>query len=254
MISSCIYNGNVIHKRFKPKEHFFKYKVFSLFIDLSELNELNDKLKFFSLNKFNLISFYEKDHGDRDGSSLFEWVKKNLINNEISTDNIKVKLLCYPRIFGYVFNPLSIFFVYDRNDDLISILYEVKNTFGEQHTYIFKINDNKIISNNCSKKFYVSPFIEMDCEYDFRVLKPAKTISVIINQKDKNGKLLYASQDGVAQELNSKNLLFSLISHPLMTFKIIAAIHYEALKLWIKGIKLVKKNLKIKNNTSIEQK
>ncbi len=94
----------------------------------------------------------------------------------------------------------------------------------------------------------------MDCEYNFRVLKPANTISVIINQKDKNGKLLYASQDGVAQELNSKNLLFSLISHPLMTFKIIAAIHYEALKLWIKGIKLVKKNLKIKNNTSIEQK
>ena len=115
MISSCIYIGNVIHKRFKPKEHFFKYKVFSLFIDLSELNELNDKLKFFSLDKFNLISFYEKDHGDRDGSSLFEWVKKNLINNEISTDNIKVKLLCYPRIFGYVFNPLSIFFVYDNN-------------------------------------------------------------------------------------------------------------------------------------------
>ena len=94
----------------------------------------------------------------------------------------------------------------------------------------------------------------MDCEYNFRVLKPANTISVIINQKDKNGKLLYASQDGVAQELNAKNLLFSLISHPLMTFKIIAAIHYEALKLWIKGIKLVKKNLKIKNNTSIEQK
>jgi len=103
MISSCIYNGNVIHKRFKPKEHFFKYKVFSLFIDLSELNELNDKLQFFSLNKFNLISFYEKDHGDRDGSSLFEWVKKNLINNKISTDNIKVKLLCYPRIFGLCF-------------------------------------------------------------------------------------------------------------------------------------------------------
>ena len=96
MISSCIYNGNVIHKRFKPKEHFFKYKVFSLFIDLSELNELNNKLKFFSLNKFNLISFYEKDHGDRDGSSLFEWVKKNLINNEISTDTVSYTHLTLP--------------------------------------------------------------------------------------------------------------------------------------------------------------
>ena len=109
MTNSCIYNGSVIHKRFKPKEHFFKYKVFSLFIDLSELEELNKNLKFFSFNKFNLISFHEKDHGERDGSSLLNWVKLNLRNNNISTENIKIKLLCYPRILGYVFNPLSIF-------------------------------------------------------------------------------------------------------------------------------------------------
>ena len=101
MINSCIYNGNVIHKRFKPKEHFFKYKVFSLFIDLSELNELNDKLKFFSLNKFNLISFYEKDHGDRDGSSLFEWVKKNEIEKNSITYwlNLLQNLKCEENIF-----------------------------------------------------------------------------------------------------------------------------------------------------------
>ena len=253
MISSCIYNGNVIHKRFKPKEHFFKYKVFSLFIDLSELNELNDKLKFFSLNKFNLISFYEKDHGDRDGSSLFEWVKKNLINNEISTDNIKVKLLCYPRIFGYVFNPLSIFFIYDTDSNPIAILYEVKNTFGEQHTYVFKIDiKNKQIFNNCKKKFYVSPFMDLESKYFFKVLIPNERLSVIIDQRDKEGKLLFASQDGERVKLSSKNLLKSYLKHPLMTLKIISAIHYEALKLWMKGIKLVKKNSKIKNNTSYE--
>ena len=141
MTNSCIYNGSVIHKRFKPKEHFFKYKVFSLFIDLSELEELNKNLKFFSFNKFNLISFHEKDHGERDGSSLLNWVKLNLINNNISTENIKIKLLCYPRIFGYVFNPLSVFYVYNNNNDLISVLYEVKNTFGEQHTYVFKVKN-----------------------------------------------------------------------------------------------------------------
>ena len=253
MISSCIYNGNVIHKRFKPKEHFFKYKVFSLFIDLSELNELNDKLKFFSLNKFNLISFYEKDHGDRDGSSLFEWVKKNLINNEISTDNIKVKLLCYPRILGYVFNPLSIFFVYDKNYDLISILYEVKNTFDEQHTYVFKVeSQNQLIQNNCSKKFHVSPFIEMNCVYYFKIFKPENKLSVVINQNDESGKILFASQDGVKKILNNKNLLTSYLSHPLMSFKIIGAIHFEALKLWLKGIKLVRKKVKIKNNITFE--
>ena len=253
MTNSCIYNGSVIHKRFKPKEHFFKYKVFSLFIDLSELNELNDKLKFFSLNKFNLISFYEKDHGERDGSSLINWVKLNLNINNISTENIKIKLLCYPRILGYVFNPLSIFFIYDKNENLISILYEVKNTFGEQHTYLFKVEgENKLIQNNCSKKFHVSPFIDMNCIYSFTTLKPTNKISVIIDQHDPEGKLLYASQDGIRSELNNKNLIISYLKHPLMTFKIILAIHFEAFKLWTKGIKFIKKKVIIKNNISME--
>jgi len=253
MISSSIYNGNVIHKRFKPKKHFFKYKVFSLFLDLSELKELHNNLNFFSLNKFNLISFYEKDHGERDGSSLLDWVKNNLKSNSISIDNIKVKLLCYPRILGYVFNPLSIFFVYDNDENLISILYEVKNTFGEQHTYVFKIEgENKLIQNNCSKKFHVSPFIEMDCNYFFRILNPGDKLSVIIDQYDQEGKILFASQDGIRSDLTNKNLMNSYLKHPLMTFKIISAIHFEAFKLWIKGIKFVKKKLKIKNNITVE--
>ena len=255
MISSCIYNGNVIHKRFKPKKHFFKYKVFSLFLDLSELKELHNNLNFFSLNKFNLISFYEKDHGERDGSSLLDWVKNNLRSNSISTDNIKVKLLCYPRILGYVFNPLSIFFVFDNDQNLISILYEVKNTFGEQHTYVFKIEgENKLIQNNCSKKFHVSPFIEMDCNYFFRILNPGDKLSVIIDQYDQEGKILFASQDGVRSDLTNKNLMNSYLKHPLMTFKIISAIHFEAFKLWVKGIKFVKKKLKIMNNITFESK
>tara|TARA_Y100000389_G_C17340180_1_gene452870 strand:+ start:33 stop:797 length:765 start_codon:yes stop_codon:yes gene_type:complete len=253
MINSCIYSGSVIHKRFKPKEHFFKYKVFSLFLDLSELNELDDKLNFFSLNKFNLISFHEVDHGNRDGSSLFDWVKNNLSNNNVSTVNIRVKLLCYPRILGYVFNPLSVFFVYDQNENLISILYEVKNTFGEQHTYFFKVeNQNKLIQNNCSKKFHVSPFIEMNCNYFFKILNPAQKLSVIIDQYDQKGKILFASQDGERSDLTSKNLMKSYLKHPLMTFKIISAIHFEAFKLWMKGIKFIKKKFKIKNNLTIE--
>ena len=254
MINSYIYNGKVIHKRFKPKEHFFKYNVFSLFIDLSELDQLNDSLKFFSLNKFNLISFYEKDHGDRDGSSLMEWVKNNLSSNKISTDNIRVKLLCYPRILGYVFNPLSIFFVYDKNLSLVAILYEVKNTFGEQHTYVFKISSKKQnIQNYCEKKFYVSPFMDLSSKYQFKILNPENKLSIIINQSDKNGKLLYASQDGIRSELSSKNLILSYLKHPLMTFKIILAIHFEAFRLWSKGIKLIKKKIKIKNNITIEK-
>src|SRR5210317_2477199 len=253
MINSAIYNGKVILKRFKPKVHSFKYSVFSLFIDLSELETLDKEISFFSLNKFNLISFFEKDHGDRDGSSLIGWVTKQLQNYEINTDNIKIKLLCYPRIFGYVFNPLSVFYIYDENENITAILYEVKNTFGEQHTYVFRIiEDNKLIQHQCSKKFHVSPFIEMDCNYFFRLLKPGQKISVIIDQYSGQDKLLYASQDGKRVEFTSKQLIKSYLKHPMMTFKIILAIHYEAFKLWVKGIKYIRKKIKIKNNITIE--
>jgi DUF1365 family protein len=205
MINSAIYNGQVIHKRFKPKVHHFKYKVFSLLIDLSELEILDKKVNFFSFNKFNLISFHEKDHGERDGSSLKLWVKKNLEKNNIQHKDIKIKILCYPRIFGFVFNPLSVFYVYNLEDQLISILYEVKNTFGEQHTYIFKVlKDSNLIQNSCSKKFHVSPFIDMNCNYFFRLLKPGNKISVIIDQYDSKDKILYASQDGIRSDLNNK--------------------------------------------------
>ena len=252
--NSLIYDGKVIHKRFKPKKHYFKYNVFSLLIDLDELETIQNKIKIFSHNKFNLISFFDKDHGPRDGTSLKKWVIENLKDIGINNENIHIKILCYPRIFGYVFNPLSVFFIYDQDFQQISILYEVKNTFGEQHTYIFKTTDNKTIINNCSKKFYVSPFIEMECHYYFRALKLKDKISVIIDQRDNDGKLLYASQDGDSKDFNEKNLIISFICHPLMTFKIIAAIHYEALKLWLKGIKVVKKKFKVKNNVSIEEK
>ena len=251
-MNSSIYNGTVIHKRFKPKIHFFKYKVFSLLIDLSDLNYLNKKISFFSYNSFNLISFFDKDHGDRDGSSLIDWVKKNLTENNINSENIRIKLLCYPRIFGYVFNPLSVFFVYDHHENLISILYEVKNTFGEQHTYVFKAENNNLLQHNCSKKFHVSPFIEMNCNYFFRILRPSEKISVVIDQYQFNEKILFASQDGKRVDFNSKELLKSYLKHPLMTFKIISAIHFEAFKLWVKGIKFVKKKLKIKNNITFE--
>ena len=251
-MTSSIYNGTVIHKRFKPKIHFFKYKVFSLLLDLSDLNRLDKDISFFSYNTFNLISFFDKDHGERDGSSLFEWVKKSLVENNINSENIKIKLLCYPRIFGYVFNPLSVFFVYDNQENLISILYEVKNTFGEQHTYIFKVENNNLLQHNCSKKFHVSPFIEMNCNYFFKILKPAEKISVIIDQYHLDDKILFASQDGRRVDFNSKELLKSYIKHPLMTFKIISAIHFEAFKLWAKGIRFVKKKFKIKNNITFE--
>ena len=252
--NSIIYDGKVIHRRFKPKEHYFKYKVFSLLIDIDELEIIQKKIKIFSYNKFNIISFFDIDHGPRDGTPIKDWVIDNLKKIGINNDKIQIKLFCYPRIFGYVFNPLSIFFIFNKNSDLISILYEVKNTFGEQHTYVFKVEEGgNFVKNNCNKKFFVSPFMDLDSTYNFKVLNPGNNLSVIIDQRDKSGKLLFASQDGVRSSFNSKNLLFSYIKHPLMTLKIISAIHYEALRLWLKGIKLVKRSINIKNNITFEK-
>ena len=252
-LSSCIYSGLVTHERFKPKKHFFSYKTFSLLIDLNEIEDLEKKIKFFSYNKFNILSFYSIDHGNRDGSSLIKCVKNTLKKSKINFKLGKIKLLCYPRFFGYVFNPLSIFYCYDKNLKLKAVLYEVKNTFDEQHTYIFRFsNSSNLILHKCSKKFYVSPFIEMKTFYNFRLIKPGKKINILIKQNDEKGLLLIARQTGKRLDLTSKNLFFQFLKHPLMSVKVISAIHFEAFRLWIKGIKHVKKKIKIRNNMSLE--
>tara|TARA_Y100000590_G_scaffold94743_1_gene107351 strand:+ start:1600 stop:2370 length:771 start_codon:yes stop_codon:yes gene_type:complete len=252
--SSCIYSGFVTHERFKPKKHFFLYKTFSLFIDLSEIKKIEKKVKFFSYNKFNILSFYNIDHGNRDGSSLIKWVSVTLKKSNINFDIGRVKLLCYPRFFGYVFNPLSIFYCYDKKSKLKAILYEVKNTFNEQHTYVFRCSTfSNLILHRCNKKFYVSPFIEMKTFYNFRLLKPGKKINILIKQNDEKGLLLIARQIGKRVDLTSKNLFFEFLKHPLMSVKVISAIHFEAFRLWLKGIKHVKKKIKIRNNISLEK-
>ena len=253
LFNSCIYSGFVTHRRFKPKRHFFTYKTFSLFIDLHEIENLGIKIKFFSYNKFNVLSFYDVDHGPRDGSSLVSWVNNRLTEAKINIESGTIKLLCYPRFFGYVFNPLSIFYCYDKNSLLKAILYEVKNTFNEQHTYVFSASSSSnLILHKCDKKFYVSPFMEMKTFYNFRLLNPGKILNIFIKQGDSEGTLLTACQVGKKIEMSSKNLLFQFIKHPLMSFKVILAIHFEALRLWLKGVKLVKRKIKIRNNLSIE--
>ena len=251
--SSCIYSGLVTHKRIKPKKHFFSYKTFSLLMDINEIDQIDKDIKFFSYNKFNILSFYNIDHGPRDGSSLKRWVEKTLLKSKVNIKNGTIKLLCFPRFFGYVFNPLSIFYCYDKNLKLKAILYEVKNTFNEQHTYVFRCTKPaNLILHKCNKKFYVSPFIEMKTSYNFRLLKPGKKLNVLIKQNDENGLLLIARQLGKRLDLTSKNLFFEFINHPLMSAKVILAIHFEAFRLWSKGIKHVKKKTEIKNNLSLE--
>ena len=250
-MNSCIYNGVITHTRFKPVKHFLKYKTFSFFIDLDEIEKLDKDNPIFSYNKFNIFSFYDKDHGDRDGKPLKIWVLDNLKKFDISENINNIKLLCYPRIFGYVFNPLSIFYCYENNL-LKAIFYEVKNTFNEQHTYIFKVKDNNKIDQKCKKKFYVSPFMDMDTYYNFKLLSPNEKLSISINQSYKEEVVLTAVQSGKRKEFTFKQLIINFFKYPLMTVKIISAIHFEALLLWKKGAIYRKRDKKIKNNLSYE--
>ena len=250
-MNSCIYNGEVTHTRFKPVRHFLKYKTFSLLIDLDEINYLDKSIGIFSHNKFNIFSFYDKDHGDRDGGNLKDWVISNLKKFRIKENITNIKVLCYPRILGYVFNPLSIFYCYEK-DKLVAIFYEVKNTFNEQHTYIFKIKNNEEIIQKCRKKFYVSPFMDMKTFYNFKLLNPNDKLSVFIKQTDADGTILTATQTGDKKEFSFKQLAINFLKYPLMTIKIISSIHYEALLLWKKGAIYRKREIKLKNNLSFE--
>ena len=251
-MNSCIYNGEVTHTRFKPVRHFLKYKTFSLLIDLDEINLLDKSIGIFSHNKFNIFSFYDKDHGDRDGGNLKDWVISNLKKFRIKENITNIKVLCYPRILGYVFNPLSIFYCYEK-DKLVAIFYEVKNTFNEQHTYIFKIKNNEEIIQKCRKKFYVSPFMDMETFYNFKLLNPNDKLSVFIKQTDADGTILTATQTGDKKEFSFKQLAINFLKYPLMTIKIISSIHYEALLLWKKGAIYRKREIKLKNNLSFEE-
>ena len=251
-MNSCIYNGEVSHKRFKPVRHFLKYKTFSLFIDLDEINLLDKSISIFSHNKFNVFSFHDNDHGNRDGGCLKDWVLMNIKKFNIESKITKIKILCYPRIFGYVFNPLSIFYCYE-DDKLKAIFYEVKNTFNEQHTYIFKIKNDQEIIQKCKKKFYVSPFMDMETYYNFKLLNPDEKLFVFIKQTDVKGTVLTASQTGDKKELNFKQLAINFFKYPLMTLKIIGSIHFEALLLWKKGAIYRKRDVRIKNNLSYEE-
>ena len=251
-MNSCIYNGIIKHQRFTPIKHSLNYNTFSLFVDLDEIESLTKNISIFSLNKFNIFSFYNVDHGARDGSLLKDWVLKNIKKFNISNNITKIKLLCYPRIFGYVFNPLSIFYCYENND-LRAIFYEVKNTFNEQHTYIFKVNDNEKIEQKCKKKFYVSPFMDMETYYNFKLLDPKEKLSIFIKQTDGQETVLTATQTGDKKEFSFKQLLINFFKYPLMTIKIISSIHYEAFFLWKKGAMYRKRKNKILNNLSYEE-
>jgi len=234
---SALYVGEVVHARARPRKHRLRYRVFSLLLDLDELPVLDRTLRLFGHNRRAVLGFHDADHGDSEKGQLKAWVMSRLSSAGIATGDLRVRVLCYPRIFGYVFNPLTVYFCEKQDGTLLAILYEVCNTFHERHTYIIPAGKAEAdVSHSCAKELYVSPFMPMDCRYDFRIRPPGEKVRVAIDESDSEGHLLFASFAGDRHEISDSALLKSLLTYPLMTLKVMGAIHWEALLLWMKGI------------------
>ena len=249
---SALYVGRVMHERMRPARHRLAYSVFSLLIDLDELPALAQRLRFFSLNRFNLFSLHEADYGanksaDGNGQNLRQRVDQQLTAASLPTGG-PIRLLSMPRVFGYAFNPLSVYFCHLPNGELQAILYEVNNTFGQRHSYLIEVakdqrghGGNDTVDQHCAKEFHVSPFLGLQLDYGFRVQPPhvdQPDMRLDITASDADGPLLFARLDAHRRVLNDASLLLAFFSHPLLTLKVVGAIHWEALRLWVKGVRL----------------
>ncbi len=239
MSHSAIYRGRVIHQRHRPRAHRFAYQVFSFLIDLDELPRLDRDLRLFGHNRRALFSFWDADHGRGDGSDLRPYVRGLLSEAGIDDAVGPVRLLCYPRVLGYVFNPLSVFYCYDAASRLRALVYEVHNTYRERHCYVVPIRDQaKFHRHACDKAFFVSPFLPMDCRYRFHLDDPGDELRLFIHETHGGEPILDAWFTARRQPLTDANLLRTALALPFFTLKVILAIHWEALKLLCKGVRM----------------
>lgn len=236
-LSSALFVGDVVHQRLKPRRHRLRYSAYWLLLDLQEIDQLGHRLRFFSRNRFNLFSFYDRDHHGPAGRTVRDEIHNALREAGVSLDSARVCVLTMPRLLGYAFNPLSTYFCYGANGSLTAIVYEVHNTFGERHLYAFGLTESDAI-HRCRKRFYVSPFMDMDLEYTFKVRAPDDHVSIAIRAGDRSGPVLTAALSGERRPLTDRELLRVFLLIPFLTLKVIVGIHWEALRIWLKGVRI----------------
>jgi DUF1365 family protein len=236
---SALYVGRVMHQRLRPRRHRLAYRVYSVLIDIDELPQLNARLRLFSVDRFNLFSFHAADHGDGSGLDLRGQLEARLREAGLPTGGA-IRLLAMPRLLGHVFNPLSVWFCHAPGGELQAMVYEVNNTFGQRHSYLIPVADAAapVIDQHCDKRMYVSPFNGMDLRYRFRIAPPGEAVSIGVSVHDAAGAVLNARLDGQRAPLGDLALLRVFLTHPLLTLKVVAAIHWQALRLWIKRVPL----------------
>jgi len=254
---SAAYTGRVVHARQRPRAHRLRYGVFYLLLDLDEIDTLDRTSRLFKHNRAGMFSFHDRDHGPRDGSDLRAWVDDQLRAAGVDPTGGRVAILCLPRILGYAFNPLSVYFCHDRDGRLTAVLYQVANTFGETHTYLVRHDSEPsgkagaVLHHGFDKVFHVSPFIPMECRYDITLRPPGAHVSIIIRESDRDGPLLAATLHAERAQLTDKFLAATILRYPLLTLKVIAGIHLDALRLWLKRTPLVRRTEPPANPVSI---
>jgi DUF1365 family protein len=240
---SALYVGRVMHERSFPRRHRMSYGVWYMLADLDELASLDDDVRGFGYNRAAPVSFWDRDHGARDGSALRPWIERHLREAGVDLEGGAIRILCLPRMFGYGFNPISVWFCHGPTGDLRAICYEVSNTFGEWHDYLVPVRADDVTANgrgtavrtSFTKELFVSPFIDMDATYDFTTRVPDERVSVVVRESVADGRVLVASLGARRAELTSARLFTTLVRYPFVTIKVIGGIHWEALKLWMKG-------------------
>jgi DUF1365 family protein len=238
---SAFYDGSVVHQRLRPVRHRLRYRVFYMLFDLDELPMLSARLRLFSHERFNLFSFRERDHGNGAPGGLRPWVQQHLAAAGLGERCGPIQILCMPRILGHAFNPISVFFCHAPDGALLAMIYEVRNTFGEKHCYLIPAQtaERSVVRQSCEKQFFVSPFMPMRLTYRFRVKPPGPSVSLAITASDEAGTLIATAFAGTRQNLTDGALLARFLATPLLGIKVLAAIHWEALKLWWRGLALL---------------
>jgi len=240
MTASAIYRSTVKHRRFQPMGHQLSYKVWSLLVDLDEIDVLARRIPFLSHNRWNIVSFHDRDHGPRDGSDLKRWFTRNAAAAGVDLSAGTVRIMAFPRLLGYTFNPITVWFGFDVDQQLRAVLYEVHNTFGHQHSHLVVLPESTrergTIRHDLRKELHVSPFFDQIGTYRVTVNQPTTDYTLTIGYLDEEGgRLLTASQRGKRTELMGRTLLKQFLTSPMLTVKVIVGIHWEAIKLVRKG-------------------